>query len=612
MTMFDAPHAAQNADLSGATAPLVVLFERDDAVAVPLLSQVRLAGYDVRAARTPVELFGLLGKELVSLVLVDLGNATAGRREFWVALDAQRRGRALQVMTFRLLAQDSLFDMEEPSARALADVEVHGAHEFQKIVEGVRQRVALHGNGHISSPSAASAPSFGMPGTYGLHGTGAPAAQPGAFGASPLPEGIQPIGALLGVPSPYMNAAPFSQPAPQFSATPPPADASLFAPASPTAGPSPFGQPPSAGWAPIGQPAGDPFGGAAPIASFGQSATEASPFAQPAMGNPFAAEVAESQFSQPYSANPFAADAAPAPSPFAAGGFGGQPSSDPAPWGASAPFGQGMFGPASAPQGQPAFAAGYGLPEQSVSQPSIYGAFSKEPASFVQSEPSIADAWSPPTDDLEGATGVVPELAFKTPARDASTEKPGRMSTPSYPGRQDPWDRDARSEDFDDGFIGYNGFTEYRYEDVDDGGLPASGRPPQAEQPTQRVPTPATGHVPQSRTETALGNVLVEGALLSEDRLETLRGIQQMLSGVEMNFKLGELAMLFKFLSPDQLLAAVLVSRGLVSPQQIASLGRVKQELGTSGMDNDLETLLVRFNILPAEELRKIRAELRG
>ncbi len=113
-------------------------------------------------------------------------------------------------------------------------------------------------------------------------------------------------------------------------------------------------------------------------------------------------------------------------------------------------------------------------------------------------------------------------------------------------------------------------------------------------------------------TETALGGVLVDGALLTPGKLEALRGIQAMLAGVNMHRKLGDLALMFKFLSSDQLLAALLVSRGLVSPQQIASLGRVKQELAASGMDNDLETLLVSFHILPAEQLRQIRAELAG
>jgi hypothetical protein len=89
-----------------------------------------------------------------------------------------------------------------------------------------------------------------------------------------------------------------------------------------------------------------------------------------------------------------------------------------------------------------------------------------------------------------------------------------------------------------------------------------------------------------------------------------LKGVQAMLAGVNVHRKLGDLALMFKFLSADQLLAALLVSRGLVSPQQIASLGRVKQELAASGVDNDLESLLVSFHILPADKVRGIRAEL--
>jgi hypothetical protein len=112
------------------------------------------------------------------------------------------------------------------------------------------------------------------------------------------------------------------------------------------------------------------------------------------------------------------------------------------------------------------------------------------------------------------------------------------------------------------------------------------------------------------QTEQALSTVLVEGALLTSNKMDVLKGIQQMLASVDMNFKLGELALLFKFLSPDQLLAALLVSRGIVSPQQIAGLGRVKQELAASGMDHNLETLLTMFHILPADQLNQLRAEI--
>ena len=123
------------------------------------------------------------------------------------------------------------------------------------------------------------------------------------------------------------------------------------------------------------------------------------------------------------------------------------------------------------------------------------------------------------------------------------------------------------------------------------------------------VPVVASGGLtlPEER---ALGAVLVEGALLTPRKLEVLKGIKSMLASVEMDFKLGELALLFRFLSPDQLLAALLVSRKVVSPQQIAALGQIKQELGRSGINYDLETLLVTFHIMTREDLARVRADL--
>jgi hypothetical protein len=200
----------------------------------------------------------------------------------------------------------------------------------------------------------------------------------------------------------------------------------------------------------------------------------------------------------------------------------------------------------------------------------------------------IADAWTPPEDDLDGQTGVVPEMAFAAIPGSRGHGAPGPVNWPTY---------DIQSE--------APGGLGPEYEDTHYNATPHQ----------QTAPMPQPSRLPMVRTATptekALGNVLVEGALLSPQKLEALRGIQQMLAGVNMHLKLGELALLFKFLSPDQLLAAMLVSRGYVSPQQIAGLGRVKQELAASGMDYDLETLLSMFHILSPEQLRQIRAELR-
>jgi len=582
------------------TAPLVALFERDDTIAVPLLSQMRMAGYDVRAARTPVELFDLLGKNFVSLVLVDLSNATAGRREFWVALDAQRRGRALQVMTFRYVSPVSAYDLEfETSARAIADVEIHSVHEFARVVDAVRQRIPLNG---------------------ALPGTGVGAA-PGA----PIP----PLGSALGAP------APFSMPlsGPQFGRLAPGAPgANPFTYPLQPAPPSPWSVPPqpqpyqpqpyqplgahSAWGAPASDPA-DPNGGAynpyglapvyesplSPLPNPGSSTAQmtpawanspfahpagASPFAHPAGANPFAAEIEESPFDQPYAVNPFAAvPTAPAPGP----AFGDAPAPTAPPWGVQAAQ------PAMAPQEPPRYNGGYGY---AASDPAGYSA---------PQESDIQDAWIPPDDEIDGQTGFVPEVAFSAPSF---------PSFPSQPTARAPRAaaRPAKASASEQSSV-YERAYERRAapspEDEDDYGADDFYRPRQPQPSISREATSAQVpaiRMPINEAEEALGAVLVEGSLLTPNKLDVLKGIQQMLSGVNVRVKLGELALRFKFLSPDQLLAALLVSRGLVSPQQIAALGRVKQELAISGMDHDLETLLVMFNVLPADLLRELRAEL--
>src|SRR6202049_3148670 len=80
--------------------PHILLFERDQQLTGLLTSEFQLAGYECHAARTAVEVFDAIARFPIRLVLVNLAQAAASRREFWVALDAQRRGRGVQVLTF--------------------------------------------------------------------------------------------------------------------------------------------------------------------------------------------------------------------------------------------------------------------------------------------------------------------------------------------------------------------------------------------------------------------------------------------------------------------------------------------------------------------------------
>lgn len=634
------------------TAPLVVLFERDDAIAVPLLSQIRLAQYDVRAARTPVELFDTLSKQEVALVLVDLGNATAGRREFWVALDAQRRGQSTQILTFRYTPPGSIFDTDfEPSARAIADIEVSSANEFEQIISAIRQRVpltggspapaqqGLFGSGALGplpqqSPFASASPSNPFATSTPSNPFAGPAATPSnPFAAAPATPAGFVVPPSLGYYSPP-PASPISDP---FAASPPLPRAGLGAPPPPqprapqAAAPAPA---PAATASPFARPASvNPFAPAMADASPFTPATNASPFAPTASAPPGAPNTDASPFAQPLSANPFAGEV-PAPGPTA------RMPVPPASLAAAPPaalddfeqraaklsemyasqFGLQSSGGAqgSMPAQAPAAPLGGASPGGWEQTASFGGAFSQSGPGGLSSLPAfgasdhrgarepIADAWTPPDADpdilaeldaeLDGQTGVVPEMAYR-PISDPSERMPTVAVNPISPAptpAPDPLPHAVAGD-------------SWLTSEPEISHVPTSV----ALQPTS--PAPVVSRLPtlhNEPAERALGNVLVEGALLSPEKLDALRGIQRLLADVNMDFRLGELALHFQFLSPDQLLAAMLVSRGLVSPQQIAGLGRAKQDLAKSGMDYDLEQLLVKFHILPAEQIHALRAEL--
>src|SRR5260370_35398686 len=79
--------------------PHILLFERDQQLTALLISQFQLAGYECHPARTAVEVFDAIARYPIRLVLVNLAQAATSRREFWVALDTQRRGGPGQEFT---------------------------------------------------------------------------------------------------------------------------------------------------------------------------------------------------------------------------------------------------------------------------------------------------------------------------------------------------------------------------------------------------------------------------------------------------------------------------------------------------------------------------------
>src|SRR5215469_4667558 len=85
------------------------------------------------------------------MVLVDLAQAAAGRREFWVQLDAQRKGRGMQVLTYRCTNLAG-YGPEDPDerGRADADIEVDGMLGIVNLVDAVRTRVPAAITGSLS------------------------------------------------------------------------------------------------------------------------------------------------------------------------------------------------------------------------------------------------------------------------------------------------------------------------------------------------------------------------------------------------------------------------------------------------------------------------------
>ncbi len=60
----------------------ILLFERDQQLAALLISELQLAGYECHTARTAVEVFDAIARYPIRLVLVNLAQAAAARKEF--------------------------------------------------------------------------------------------------------------------------------------------------------------------------------------------------------------------------------------------------------------------------------------------------------------------------------------------------------------------------------------------------------------------------------------------------------------------------------------------------------------------------------------------------
>lgn len=614
--------------------PHILLFERDQQLTGLLISEFQLAGFECHTARTAVEVFDAIARFPIRLVLVNMAQAAANRREFWVALDAQRRGRGVQVFTFRCmnLAGYGPDDPDDRSRAYLTDMEVDGMLGVMNLVDAVRARVpgsttSTTGSfARLNTQAAASgqqAPARGesleQANRQANTNTraGQVASQPAASlsslanaSASPSEPGVAP---RTGMP-----AQSFTD---KIRAVIYPGNRSY----SPT---------PEANWAPHAAPPTSPSsprpasGPDAPARSpqSGNTGRDAGVPATPSFQQSAPPSTGLEQLSRMVRENPpnWKAETPSARQPAV-----GQPEPTPMPV-------QERLAPYKGPQTDQVI-----LNEALVENPPA----PVSPAQPVESKPiADLDLRPSPIEDLP-VERVSPRPAAPPPSAQADDVQaitspllPAVHPTPAQPPVSTQLEAPQQVEAHEEARPNTTGYqqeqTEAEPEKSIDRALveqlidvPAMQRgranPPSTSEevlldivqslpPMTALPTPPSAPpqtpVLNGRATRSLGNVLLEGHLVPQHRLEVAQNIQRMLRGVDMNYQLGEILLMFKLLTPDQLLAASLVSYGLISAAQISGLGRIRQELHLMGLEYDLESLLVLFRVLTPEQLREVRA----
>lgn len=682
--------------------PHILLFERDQQLTTLLSGELALAGYEVHTARTAVEVFDAIARFPVRLVMVNLAQAQAGRREFWVALDAQRRGRGVQVFTFRCTNLGG-YGPEDPDERVetvLTDLEVDGMMGIVKLVEAVQARVP----GSATTASAPSRPAQSPVANI----QEAPQGQ-GAIRSSEtfIPPQASPIYSASAMPTippspPVYTAQPIQgtlRPQPQETHAPMPSPRPVEPPRS---GRSTFTDkiraviyPSSRSFSSVPETGGTPYN---PGVQAQNAVQYQHPDVQP---RPQASQrFAEADYpSNTYQEEMlYQAAANPPTSPAPDQVYPAYNHSAQAPTGESgldqlsrmlresqpslpSPAVNGNM-QRSAPQpglsidpqeiqefrSQILQAARLdeayersSMPQQRPVEPSGMGAqlraspiqdipFEREVAHRMNTAngpmPQSSENVARPAMTVLQPTQAMPHVPSTPPGQIPVTDTrslagndslvrpaaPLREASPSAPisaasnsqvrplsPTQDTAPRAVPSGRSMSGALSMDeeaalseqvraAMLHARRPEVkasDDmlldivKSLPPMSPAPQPPEPPQ---------VLNGRATRSLGSVLLEGHLVPQERLQVAEHVQRMLRGVDLNYQLGEILLMFKLLTPDQLLAASLVSYGMISTMQISGLGRIRQELHAMGLEYDLESLLILFRILTPEQLREVRA----
>jgi len=697
--------------------PHILFFERDQQLTALLTSEFQLAGYECHAARTAVEVFDTIARFPVRMLLVNLAQAAAGRREFWVALDTQRRGRGVQVLTYLCsnLAAYGPRDADDRQQAQAVDVEIDGMLGLMNLVDAVRERIP--GPGSISSintqprlPRVTQAPpatpNFAAPPTRSRQ---TDMASGTTYRTGPLPD-----------------AQSYQMPRTQQAATQTVAPTQTIAPAT-TLNPQSYSEKIRAVLYPtptqrVPQETSMNTRTFSPPQEVEQPVTYNYEIQQrvPQNRQQDMQNVQESMATQSYSSDATALQQL----AYGSGRTGQEsgldqlsrllqerrtptrdtnegmnntssayretreaPENHYAPTTPVPPMEQAAVSYVQTPRvtehidTQSLRASPIeDLPRERTANSSTinenirrndtdarstYGytgqAQNNQPV-VAQSTPlaSIATLRTPQS-VVTKATSPIPSvqpvprtpLPAEEPAPaeyfSASTQSPTQEIRPVQQAVQETSvargasDREESVVHTDDATL----MRRQRNEDEEERdevekkhvtqeplqqeyvsmqnilqghsgtgiapnnamlldivqSLPMMPSPPPSPTPTQAV---------SGRTMRTLGSVLLEGHLVPESRLEVAQNIQRMLRGVDLNYQLGEILLIFKLLTPDQLLAASLVSYGMISTQQISALGRIRQELHAIGLEYDLESLLILFRMLTPEQLREVRANWLG
>ncbi len=719
--------------------PHILLFERDQQLAALLISELQLAGYECHTARTAVEVFDTIARYPIRLVLVNLAQAAAARREFWVALDAQRRDRKVQVFTFRVtnLAGYGPRDPDETSQATMADMEIDGMLGLMSLVDAVRARVPGPDNETtmntmprmpraslspqpqqntaqqrpVAQPPQAT-PSSGTTGAFASSGSTLRAAPLNESGTSTIRGTIPPtpptytpplsntgstgstaanqptytekIRAVL-----YPNQRTWSSqsgnslsatsenrpaqetpgtistPMPaQAPATPPFNDTSVLQrmangqlgteggaesglaqlsriaqgfrltetpPSSQTYQPSQTYQTPQAqthGSSVAATPPPTPeelqqrftngnTGSQPQLSAISYQQPEASPVSPRTSST--ADTYGTSTASTPYTSNTGSYPAVtPAPMRPATGTGSEKPGSQPL---RASPI---QDIPLERNGNTPALTS-----TESARRPDVLSRANYGPQGTQQTQQVQPTAPIPALTSIAPPQPTTPKVAAPPSSVSIDIEQPettihvdARKETVSIQAIEDAvekWKERNNYSPIDKESA--EGWPEKRHgTDFDATTAPSNAMlldivqsfPPMPAPAQQASSQAAQPHVLHGRATRSLGTVLLDGHLVPQDRLEVAQNIQRMLRGVDLNYQLGEILLMFKLLTPDQLLAASLVSYGLITTTQISALGRIRQELHAIGLEYDLENLVILFRILTPEQLREVRSSLQS